>query len=243
MKKILTVLLVIICALLSASCSDNTSGKNKPTDVGTTTAAASEKTVKKAVKGIDVSSYSGNINWKKVKKSGISFAIIRIGGRGYGESGSLYIDKNALTNIDNAQKYGIDVGAYFFSQAVSESEALEEAEFTVKTLAGRNLNLPIAYDVEKIKNDTSRVDKIKYSDSVKFAKVFMTKIKSSGYEAMAYIGEDSILKEKDFKDYKIWLARYGKPFDSGYEILQYSKSGRVKGINGSVDLDVIYQFN
>ncbi|MCH5303812.1 MAG: glycoside hydrolase family 25 protein [Ruminococcus sp.] len=244
MKKLILSLLLVLTVVFAVSCKDkavSTQAENI-TEVETEpeTQTPTEKRVQK-IHGIDVSSFSGAIDWSKVKNDNIDFAIIRIGGRGYGESGSLYEDKLALENIDSAQKNGIKTGGYFFSQATSKAEAKEEAEFVVNLLGERKLEFPIAYDVEHIKNDSARVDDVAYSDSVKFAKVFLDEIKKSGYEPMVYVGEDSILKAEDFKDYKIWYADYKKPYESGYEILQYSTNGKINGISRDVDLDIMYE--
>lgn len=239
MKKIITAFLILLCMVSAVSCSGEKAAN--------TEASAESETVwetkvpeKTAVYGIDVSSFNGIIDWAKVKSDNISFAMIRAGGRGYGEEGGIYTDKYAAYNLKSAKTQNIDAGVYFFSQAVSTREAEKEAEFVKKSLKGYNLKLPVAYDVEKIKGDTSRIDKVKYKDSVKYAKAFLKKISSLGYTPMVYIGEDSILKAEDFKEYKIWYADYGKAYDSGYYMLQYSKTGKVKGINTDVDLDIIY---
>lgn len=240
MKRIITALMILFCMLSAVSCSENKPDKSKIPET-TETVLKTEALTKTDVRGIDVSSFNGKINWKKVKSSGISFAIIRAGGRGYGAEGGIYADKYALYNLKNAENQKIDTGVYFFSQAASVKEAEEEAVFVKKTLNGRKINLPVAYDVEKIKGDTSRIDKVKYKDSVMYAKAFLNKITSLGYTPMVYIGEDSILKAEDFKEYKIWYADYGKIYDSKYDILQYSKTGKVDGISTQVDLDVIYK--
>ncbi len=243
-------IMIIICAVCAVSCSDGEVKKEAGDAVQVPTAdpkaTVAVKDVmsdnkKTTLKGIDVSSYSGDIDWKSVKSDGIDFAMIRVGGRVYGESGELYTDKKAVYNLTQARKNGIETGAYFFSQATSAKEAKEEAKQAVSSCAGRILELPISCDVERIKGDTSRIDNVSYADSVKFAKVFMKEIKKSGYEPMVYIGEDSILKAEDFKGYKIWYADYKKPYEKGYEILQYSKTGKVKGINADVDLDIMYK--
>lgn len=240
MKKILSLIIIAFIAFSAVSCSNKS--ENSATTSETTAQKPTEKKLKK-LSGIDVSSYSGEIDWKKVKKSGIDFAMIRIGGRGYGESGVIYTDKTALYNLREAQKYKIKTGVYFFSQAVSGAEAKEEAKFVIKTLGGMKLDLPVAYDVERIKGDSSRIDNIKYSDSEKYAKVFMKTIEKLGYRSMAYIGEDSILKLKSFKDSTIWYADYSY-IDNGenrFYMVQTSKNGKIDGINTSVDLDIMYE--
>lgn len=241
MKKVLVFLLIVITAVFAVSCEETKATPTENTAQTKTDTETQTKSAPKKILGIDVSSYSGEIDWKRVKNDNIEFAVIRIGGRGYGNSGILYEDKLAIKNIDSAQKNKIRAGAYFYSQATSEKETKEEAKFVVNLLNGRRLELPIAYDVEHVKGDTARVDSVPYSDSVKFAKVFMEEIKKSGYEPMVYIGEDSFLKAEDFKDCKIWYADYKQPYEQEFEILQYSKSGKIDGINTNVDLDIMYE--
>ncbi len=244
MKKVFVFILIVITAVFAVSCEETKTSAQAENITKTESDAVTQTKTKsgpKKISGIDVSSYSGEIDWKRVKNDNIEFAVIRIGGRGYGDSGVLYEDKLAIKNIDSAQKNKIKAGAYFYSQATSEKEAKEEARFAVNLLNGRKLELPIAYDVEHVKGDTARVDSVPYIDSVKFAKVFMEEIKKSGYEPMVYIGEESFLKAEDFKDYKIWYADYKQPYEQEFEILQYSKNGKVDGINTNVDLDIMYE--
>ncbi len=240
MKKLFILILTVLIIISASSCTGEKTENKISGNTAFSETQAVTKSAKSAVYGIDISSFNGIIDWKKVKNDNISFAMIRIGGRGYGDEGSIYTDKTALLNLESSSNQNIDTGVYFFSQATSVKEAVLEADHIKKTLNGRSLKLPVAYDVERIKGDKSRIDNVKYKDSVKYAKVFLNKIKSYGYEPMVYIGEDSILKAEDFKEYKIWFANYGKAYDSGYEILQYSKKGKVDGITADVDLDVIY---
>ena len=195
-----------------------------------------------SLKGIDVSSYSGDIDWKKVAESGVEFAIIRLGGRGYGDSGTLYTDENARRNIDGARQNGIRVGGYFFSQATTEDEAVEEAEYALGIVGDDKLDLPIAYDFEHIKDDDARTDNVKNEDIQKFAAAFGQVMLENGYEPMIY-GENeefgTIYKESDAPR---WIAEYDETpeIDDGVKIWQYSKDGTVDGISGSVDLNIMF---
>ena len=109
-----------------------------------------------STEGVDVSDYNGTIDWKKVKDSGIDFAMIRIGGRGYGTEGTLYQDENAIKNITEAKDNGIKVGVYFFSQAINTDEASEEANYVKAILGDIKLDYPVAYDWEIVKDDDAR---------------------------------------------------------------------------------------
>lgn len=196
-------------------------------------------------KGIDVSSYSGEIDWQKVKNESIEFAIIRIGGRGYGDSGILYEDKTALENIKNAKNAGIDVGVYFYSQAITEEEAKEEAQFVLDTLNGENLQLPVCYDFEFIENDVARTDNVTGEQMTKFAKAFFSKIENAGYKTMLYGESHDFYNRYDlsqFPDTPIWYAEYSNKPDFYYDfyIWQYSSTGNIDGVSGSVDLNFMF---
>ena len=110
--------------------------------------------------GVDVSKYSGHINWEKAKEDGVEFAIARIGFRGYGKSGAIHADETAMVNIKGAKDAGIDVGVYFFSQAINEKEAIEEADFVLDMLDGMPLGMPIVFDPEHILHDEGRTDNV-----------------------------------------------------------------------------------
>ncbi|MCH5268114.1 MAG: glycoside hydrolase family 25 protein [Lachnospiraceae bacterium] len=194
-------------------------------------------------KGIDVSHHNGTINWKKVKKAGISFAFIRIGYRGYSGKGSLNIDRQFRKNLKNARKAGIDVGVYFFSQAVNRKEALEEAKFVLKTLNGKKLDLPIVYDPERIVNARARTDKVSGKQFTKNTLAFCNKIKKAGYETMVYSNmywEAFLFDMKKIEKYPVWYADYKKKPQTPYRFSfwQYTSSGKVKGVPGRVDLNV-----
>lgn len=242
MRKIIAVIFLFVITFSTVSCSKSTEKITNSTETVTKSEikSAAKPKVKKSY-GIDVSSFNGKIDWKKVKKDNIDFAMIRIGGRGYGESGAIYKDENAMYNLKAARKNKIKTGVYFFSQAASKKEAEEEAKYVVNALGSIKISLPIGYDVERIKGDTSRIDKVPYKESVKYAKVFMKTIHKYGYEPMVYIGEDSILKKEDFKKFDIWYAKHScYPENENFKMCQYSKDGKVKGIKGNVDLDILY---
>ena len=136
--------------------------------------------------GIDVSKHQGRINWSRVKEQGIDFAFIRIGYRGYGEEGSINLDQRFYENIEGAQAAGIDTGVYFFSQAVNEEEALEEAAFVIDSLKGYELQLPVVYDPESILDDVARTDDVSGEQFTKNAVAFCGSIRENGYDPMIY---------------------------------------------------------
>lgn len=129
--------------------------------------------------GVDVSEHQGDIDWEKVKAAGYDFAFIRVGYRGYGEAGRLCTDAMFHQNIVEAQSAGIDVGVYFFAQAVNEAEA--EADLVLQQLAGYQLQLPVVYDPESILDDEARTDNVSGEQFTKNTAVFCQKIKEAGY--------------------------------------------------------------
>lgn len=203
--------------------------------------------------GIDVSKWQGKIDWQKVKDSGIEFAFIRIGYRG--ENGIVYKDDNADYNIQQAQKAGVLVGVYFFSTAVSEAEAKEEAEWTLQAIEGYKISYPVVYDCEGYKNSTSRMFDLSAEERTANAFAFLQTVKNAGYDAMFYGARGEISNEaywdiaKIEKKYKVWVAHYAsvaypekdKPdYDGKCAAWQYTNKGRVSGVSGNVDMVVCY---
>lgn len=196
-----------------------------------------------AYSGIDVSSHNGTIDWNAVKNDGITFAFIRVGYRGYGTSGKIGEDEMFRTNIQGALNAGLQVGVYFFSQAISPEEALEEAEFTLSLLQGYNLSYPVVFDWERYSIEDSRTYNTESEVVTACAKAFCDRIMQAGYRPMIYLNCDLGYYDYDLEtlsDYDCWLAQYNdKPtYYYHYTIWQYTKSGTVAGINGSVDLNI-----
>lgn len=194
-------------------------------------------------RGIDVSHHQGTINWKKVKEDGYDFAIMRVAFRGYGASGVLKQDKEFANYIGQAQEAGLDVGVYIFSQAVNEEEALEEADFVLNTLKGYDIELPVVYDPELIRDDKARTDNVTGEQFTANTLAFCKKIQEAGYQPMIYsnmIWESELFDMEQLDEYPIWYADYElipqTPYD--FTFWQYSESGRVDSISGAVDLDV-----
>ena len=201
----------------------------------------------KARFGIDVSEFQGEeIDWKLVKESGVEFVIIRLGYRAYGETGALVMDAMYEQNIQGALGAGLDVGVYFFSQAVSGAEAVQEAEFVLEQLKPYDISGPVVYDTEEIKWDTARTDENTREDFTNFCKVFCDTIKQAGYEPMIYSNMKWMaftLDMEELTEYDFWYADYHDipqcPYD--YKIWQYSETGVVPGINANVDLNLWFE--
>ena len=193
--------------------------------------------------GIDVSSYQGNIDWKKVKQEGIEFAILRLGYRGYGQSGKIVLDSKFEENYKKAKEQGIEIGVYFFSQAINIEEVKEEAEFVLKNLDKKQITYPVVFDLEKIKNDKARTDNLSVEEITNMTLEFCKVIKENGYESSIYGNAKTFttkMKLELFNDYNKWYADYQeKPlYPYEFNLWQYTETGKVNGITGKVDLDI-----
>lgn len=198
--------------------------------------------------GIDVSYYQGNIDWKKVKNSGVEFVIIRVGYRGYGSAGTLVEDPKFKTYLDGATKAGLKVGVYFYTQAITTAEAKAEAKFVLDRIKGYSLQMPVYYDIESVDYDTGRLDSAGLSKAQKTAlcTAFCDTIIKSGYSAGVYANYTWLNYYIDGaglgKKYPIWLAHYtsNTNYDQRMDMWQYSGSGTVSGISAYTDVNVWY---
>ena len=191
--------------------------------------------------GIDVSKWNGKIDWNAVKNSGISYVIIRCGYRGSAQ-GSLIEDPKFETNIKGATAAGLKVGVYFFSQAVDETEAVEEASMVLDQIRNYKISYPVFLDVEA---SGGRADKIDKATRTAVCKAFCQTIQNSGYTAGIYANKtwlESKIDTGSLSAYKIWLAQYAaKPTYKGrYDLWQYRSTGSVSGISGNVDFNISY---
>ena len=190
---------------------------------------------------IDVSRFNGSIDWNAVKASGIDYAIIRVGYRGY-ESGKLVMDSRFEENMQGAIAAGIKVGAYIVTQAVNTSEAVEEASFIVNACKKYNISLPLCIDVESAGGGAGRGDKISVSTRTAVINAFSQTIRSAGYTPMLYASkswlENKINTGSVYGYCNIWIARYNDTlgYGSRYDMWQFTSSGSVNGISGSVDI-------
>ena len=198
---------------------------------------------RKYMLGVDVSYWQGsNINWNQVKSSGISFAFLRCGYT-TADKGSRQVDSTFQTNIRNATAAGLDVGAYYFTQAVTEAEAKAEAKLAIQQVqaSGCTLNLPLVIDTENL---TGRASSSKLSRAKRTAiiKAFCETVKSAGYTPMIYASTSWLNNNLDMSklsSYKVWVAQYNDSvtYKGAYQCWQYTSSGRVSGISGKVDLN------
>lgn len=199
---------------------------------------------KTGVLGIDVSKWQKEIDWDKVKNEGVDFAIIRCGYRG-SVTGSLVEDPYFEQNIKGARAAGIKVGVYFFTQAVNEVEAVEEASMVISLVRDYELQYPVFIDTEGA-GGNGRADSLNVEERTAVCEAFCTTVKNAGLEAGVYASRNwynNKLTAGTLESYAIWLAEYRSvPLYQGYyQMWQYTSKGKINGINGNVDLNVSYR--
>lgn len=193
--------------------------------------------------GIDVSKWNGEIDWDRVRNAGVEFAIIRAGYRG-SVTGSLIEDPCFKTNIRGAAASGLPVGVYFFTQAVNEVEAVEEASAVLQLVREYNLEYPIFIDTEGA-GGNGRADNLDVDTRTRVCEAFCRTVTNAGYTAGVYGSRNwynHYLQTRQLEQYCIWLAEYRSvPLYLGYyQMWQYSSKGSVDGIAGNVDMNVSY---
>ena len=195
------------------------------------------------VVGIDVSSHQGEIDWQTVAASGVEFAIIRLGYRGY-ESGTLHADAFSRLNLAGAKEAGLKVGAYFFSQAIDSGEAVAEAVYALEILDGISLDLPLVFDWEYI-SETARTGSVDRSTLTAATVAFCQAVEAAGYRPMVYFNTSQGRFRLDLEqlgEYPWWLAKYNTDTElfCRVDLWQYTDQGTVPGIQGNVDIDLMF---
>lgn len=195
--------------------------------------------------GIDVSEHQQRIDWPQVAQAGMEFAVVRIGYRGY-TRGDIHADDYAEYNLKEAKAAGLQVGAYFYSQALNAQEAAEEAAFCVDFLKEHDLDLPLVFDWEYV-SETARTGAMDTQTLTQCAKVFCQIVEEEGYEAVIYANPSlagSLLRMNELQDYRFWLAMYTDAMDYPYkaDIWQYTDEGSVPGIEGNVDINLMFHY-
>ncbi len=187
------------------------------------------------IKCIDVSEWQGTIDWKKVKNAGYGHAILRAG---FGRSASQK-DKSFEENYKKATAAGVKLGVYWYSYAVDKADAIKEAEACLAVLKGKVFQMPVFFDMEE-----SSMTKLSKSTLTEMAKAFCERIKKGGYTAGVYSNLNWFTNYLNYAElkklYPIWFAQYYTEAQLDCDIWQYSSSGKVSGITGNVDLNIIY---
>lgn len=232
----------------------NAEAGNEGSGAEVTVTGISDDEVSGVTMGIDVSKYQGNINWGKVKASGVEFAMIRVGYRAK-TTGEIFEDPTARYNMQEAQNAGIMIGAYFFSSAVTQEEARAEAAFTKNIIAKYKITYPVAYNCEDFQSPDSRQYGLDSSTRTALACAYLDEIASGGYTPMFYASKGELEGNAQWdtttlsSKYKIWVAQYpGKPYPetnaseySGtHDMWQYTSQGNVDGIPRKTDVNIAY---
>lgn len=227
-----------LCAILLAGC-----GSSRTT-----------KETEETTYGIDVAKYQGTIDWAQVAQYGVDFAIVRVGFRNMTD-GEISADSNGKYNLQEAAKYGVSLGAYFFSTAVTEEEAMEEADWVADFIAQYPITYPVVYDCEGFTDPDSRQYGLSKSERTDIALAFLQQIEERGYEGMFYASKNEIQEEAQWEisrieeDYKIWVAQYAEnvnpqfstsSYPGIHQMWQYTMEGSIPGISQSVDMNVAY---
>lgn len=194
--------------------------------------------------GVDISRYQKDVDFEALKSDGIDFVMLRVGARGY-KTGEIQIDEYFHENIKKALEAGLDIGVYFFSQAVTQEEAVEEAQLVLDNIKEYEILYPIAYDMEFIENDTARVETLTRDERTAIAAAFLNHVNNAGYTPMLYGDTEWLVKRIDVAKFNascIWLAEEADipKYPYRYEMWQYTTQGQVRGINGFVDLNISF---
>lgn len=270
MKKASRIISVILAVIMTAQCSFAAFAETRtgsPFKASTTYTHQTKFDGCSIEQGIDVSYHNENgkkdIDWKKVKNAGVDFAILRAGYRGYAAQGKLMPDVKFSKFIHDAHAQGIKLGIYFYSQALTTDEAAAEAAYTIQLLQSATsdipnfkLDMPIFYDYEFAGTDAGRLDSAWANQTLNKTKMtnnalaFCNAVKNAGYEAMIYANKDFLTNKLNKttianSGYDVWLAHYTTKTDySGdFSIWQYTSTGKVDGIEGSVDCNFKYVNN
>lgn len=204
--------------------------------------------------GIDVSKYQGIIDWEQVAQAGVDFAMIRVGYRTLVD-GAIQADSNGKYNLQEAQKYGIRTGAYFFSTAITEAEAVEEANWVADQIAQYSITYPVAYNCEGFSDPENRQHGLTKTQRTDIALAFLRTIRERGYAPMFYASQSELQGNAQWDtsriegEYQIWVAQYPvaaypqtekSDYTGTYAMWQYTANGRVPGISKTVDLNIAY---
>lgn len=193
--------------------------------------------------GVDVSEYQKDIDWPQVAEAGVDFAMIRVGYRGY-EQGGIYEDTYARANLQGALDAGLDVGVYFFSQAVTVEEAIEEANVVLDLIKDYEITYPVVFDWEWVTGDARSGD-ITSRTLTDCTKAFCDTIAAAGYTPMFYFNlsmAQTMFRLRELTDYEFWLAQYSDAMTFAYDVQmwQYTCEGTVPGITTAVDLNLSF---
>lgn len=196
--------------------------------------------------GVDISKHDGTVNFERLKSDGIDYVMIRLGARGY-STGQISLDDNFVENMEAAVKAELNIGIYFYSQAINQEEAIQEAYFVIQNLEPyrANIKFPVAFYMENITNDKARIDGLSRSDKTLVTATFLEAIKAAGYIPMVYGNKEWLIKNVDLtrlQNYDVWLSQDEDTPDYPYlyTMWQYTTTGTVNGITGDAALNICF---
>lgn len=196
--------------------------------------------------GVDISKHTGKVSFDRIKAAGVDYVMIRLGSRGY-STGQITLDENFKENIEGAIEAGLDVGVYFYSQAISPDEAVQEANFVVQNLEPyrANVKYPVAFNMGFVSNDKSRIEGLSREDKTTVTTSFLEGVRATGYVPMIYGDKEWLIKEIDMtklQDYDVWLSQEEEipDYPYRYSMWQYNTDGVVNGIDGGADLNICF---
>lgn len=190
--------------------------------------------------GVDISANQGDVDFSKLKNAGCDFVMLKVGARGY-SSGNIVSDENFRDNLKAAKKAGLEIGVYFCSQAVSKSEAREEADEVLDAISGYSVKYPVAFVMESVDEDMARIEALDMTERTQIAKAFLNRIEDAGYKAMIYGDKEWLLTMVDMEelqDYDVWFAQDSDEPEYPYEfgMWQYDSDATIKGITGDATM-------
>lgn len=194
--------------------------------------------------GIDVSYFQGDIDWSLVKEAGIDYVMIRVGYRGY-ETGLINKDTKFDEYVTGATEAGLNVGVYFYSQALNTQEAREEADFVLNEINGKNITYPVAFDWEITGEESARTNDITPAELTELTDAFCGEIAKAGYIPIIYSSKRQALLKMDMdalSHYDFWLCEYDEnpEYPYIYQMWQYSSQASIPGINGDTDINICF---
>lgn len=194
--------------------------------------------------GVDISKTQDYVDFLELKRAGIEFVMLRLGQRGY-SSGEITLDEYFMDNLKRATEAGLDVGVYFFSQAVTVEEAEEEAQFVVDTISDNEIQYPVVFAMDEIPNEVSRIDSLDKMERTNIALAFMDVIRENGYFPMVYGDKEWLIQKLSLGSmtgYDVWLSQEKDIPDYPYQFVmwQYTTHGSVAGIAGDANLNICF---
>jgi len=194
--------------------------------------------------GVDLSKNDDYVDFNKLKNAGVDYVMLRVGSRGY-STGDIIADDNFADNYKRAREAGLDVGVYFFSQAITKDEAVEEANFVIETISGNEIKYPVVYYIEEVNSADVRTKDLNQMLRTNIAIAFMDSVRDAGYVPMLYGNKEYLLKKCSFGSltgYDIWLGENGDIPDFPYEfnMWRYTNLGKIDGIAGVAHLNICF---